>query len=65
LGVTLVIDSDAHKFEALDNQRFGVATARRGWCQAKHILNTLPLAEFLSFLGLEKSPRTKALSGNG
>jgi len=65
LGVTLVIDSDAHKFETLDNQRFGVATARRGWCQAKHILNTLPLAEFLSFLGLEKSLRTKALSSHG
>ena len=65
LGVALVIDSDAHKLETLDNQMFGVATARRGWCQATHILNALPLAEFLSFLGLEKLQRTKAFTSHG
>ena len=46
LGVPLVIDSDAHTVEGLDNQRYGVAIARRGWCEPRHILNTLPLAEF-------------------
>ncbi|MBI4282458.1 MAG: DNA polymerase/3'-5' exonuclease PolX [Chloroflexi bacterium] len=50
LGVPLVISTDAHATEHLDNMRFGVATARRGWCQAGDILNTRPLGEFLPLL---------------
>jgi DNA polymerase (family 10) len=39
-GVTIVIDSDCHRAEALDRQmRFGIGTARRGWIQASHVLN--------------------------
>jgi DNA polymerase (family 10) len=62
LGVPLVIDSDAHMVETLDNQRYGVAVARRGWCEPEHIVNTLPLAELITFLGLEKSLRTKFIA---
>jgi DNA polymerase (family 10) len=50
MGVKLVINTDSHKPEHLDFMRFGTGTARRGWCQAHHILNTLPLNEFLTFL---------------
>jgi DNA polymerase (family 10) len=40
-GVTLTIDSDCHRAEALERQmRFGLGTARRGWVQASHVLNT-------------------------
>jgi DNA polymerase (family 10) len=40
-GVTLTIDSDCHRAEALERQmRFGIGTARRGWVQASHVLNT-------------------------
>ena len=40
-GVTIAIDSDCHRAEALERQmRFGVATARRGWVQPAHVLNT-------------------------
>lgn len=39
-GVTIAIDSDCHRAEALDRQmRFGIGTARRGWIQASHVLN--------------------------
>ena len=62
LGVALVINSDAHTVETLDNQRYGVAVARRGWCEASHILNTLPASEFMSYLSLEKSQRSKSYS---
>jgi DNA polymerase (family 10) len=47
LGVTLVIDSDAHNVNGFDVLRFGVATARRGWATAAHILNTRPLEDVL------------------
>ena len=49
LGVPLVIDSDSHATEQFDNLRLGVAVARRGWCEAGHILNTRPLAELMGF----------------
>ncbi len=40
-GVTLTIDSDCHRAEALERQmRFGIGTARRGWVQPSHVLNT-------------------------
>ena len=50
LGVPLIIGTDAHTVESLDDMRFGVAVARRGWCGSRHIVNTLPLQELLSFL---------------
>ena len=45
-GVMVSIDSDCHRAEWLDRQMtFGVATARRGWAEPAHVLNTRPLAE--------------------
>ncbi|MBM2826354.1 MAG: polymerase/3'-5' exonuclease PolX, partial [Dehalococcoidia bacterium] len=52
LGVTLVISTDAHRVEHLDYMHFGVGIARRGWCEARHILNSRPLAEVEAFLGI-------------
>ena len=65
LGVPLVISSDAHDAESLDNQRCGVAVARRAWCQPKHVLNTLPLDSFIQYLALDKPDRPKFLSEHG
>lgn len=62
LGVILVINTDAHTVESLDNTRYGVAVAQRGWCEAKHILNSMPVKDFLDFLKLDKSKRTKAFA---
>lgn len=49
-GVKLVISTDAHRVEELDYMRYGVDQARRGWCEARHVLNTLPLAGLRSVL---------------
>ncbi|HEX5224010.1 MAG TPA: DNA polymerase/3'-5' exonuclease PolX [Solirubrobacteraceae bacterium] len=46
-GVTLVIDSDAHRIATLANMRWGIATARRAWLGPGDVANTLPLAELL------------------
>ena len=51
LGAPLVISTDSHALEHMDNMRFGVAVARRGWCRANDIVNTRTASEFLSFLG--------------
>ncbi len=39
-GVTIVIDSDAHKTETLANMRWGIATAKRAWLTKKDVANT-------------------------
>ncbi len=44
-GVRLLIDSDAHRTGTLENMRWGIATARRAWLSAGHVLNTLPWPE--------------------
>ncbi len=44
-GVLIVIDSDAHGPETLENQRWGIATARRAWLTAADVANTRPWAE--------------------
>jgi DNA polymerase (family 10) len=44
-GVRIVIDSDAHRPETLQNMRWGVLTARRGWLTKADVANTRPWAE--------------------
>jgi DNA polymerase (family 10) len=50
LGLMMVISTDSHSSEHLGLMRFGVGVARRGWCEAKDILNTRPLAGLLKYL---------------
>ena len=47
LGIKLIINTDAHSLEDLDNMQYGVDVARRGWCTKDDIVNTNPLAQFL------------------
>ncbi len=54
-GVTLTIDSDCHRVDALGRQmRFGVGTARRGWVESGDVLNTRPLAEVRAFIAAKR-----------
>jgi DNA polymerase (family 10) len=39
-GVSILIDSDAHRTTTLANMRWGVATARRAWLEAADVVNT-------------------------
>ena len=45
-GVKLIINSDAHAVDQMENIKFGVAVARRGWATKKDIINTLPWTDF-------------------
>jgi DNA polymerase (family X) len=49
LGLKLVICTDSHRVGHLELIRFGVGVARRGWCEAGHILNTRSLSEVEAF----------------
>ncbi len=40
MGVLLAINTDAHRIEHLDLMPFGVINARRGWVEARHVVNT-------------------------
>ena len=62
MGVPLVVNTDAHTFESLDNMQHGVANARRGWCEARHILNTLSTEDFMEYLKTPKPERTRMFS---
>jgi DNA polymerase (family 10) len=41
-----VISVDAHSVGALNNVKYGVAMARRGWVRKSEVLNTLSLSGF-------------------
>ena len=45
--IKFVISVDAHSMGALNNLKFGVAMARRGWVTKREVLNTLPPASFM------------------
>ncbi len=40
MGVKFVVDTDAHATHQMDNMFYGISVARRGWCEAKDIINT-------------------------
>jgi DNA polymerase (family 10) len=63
LGVPLIINTDSHATEEPEAMRFGVSIARRGWCEAHHILNTMPLERFQAFLSTPKPQRMRVFAG--
>jgi DNA polymerase (family 10) len=50
LGIPLSINTDAHSPGELDLMHFGIATARRGWVEAKHVINTWDPDRLLEWL---------------
>jgi DNA polymerase (family X) len=49
-GVLLSTNSDAHSTDQLGHMRYAVGMARRGWLEAKDVLNTKTLDELLEWL---------------
>ncbi len=46
-GCKIVVDTDAHSTEELDQMRYGITQLRRAWLSPADILNTEPTAEAL------------------
>jgi DNA polymerase (family X) len=49
-GVKFAIDTDAHSFGDLENMKYGVGTAQRGWLTSADVINTWPLDKLREFL---------------
>ena len=55
-GATVAIDSDCHRADMLARQmQLGVITARRGWVEARHVLNTRPIADVRAFIARKRA----------
>ena len=62
LGCMFSIDPDAHDTGEIDNMRWGVVIARKGWIPKERVLNCLEAASFAAFL---KSRKQAALPKTG
>jgi DNA polymerase (family X) len=49
-GATIVLNTDAHGIDTLDNMQYAVATARRAWLTKADVANTRPWAQFKKLL---------------
>jgi DNA polymerase (family 10) len=56
-GVTLTISSDAHQPSELDNLRFGIATAQRGWACTADVLNCRDVDGLRDFVTRKRAGR--------
>lgn len=50
LGVPVVVSTDAHGPDGLEDMRFGVDQARRGWLEPADVLNARPRKDFEAWL---------------
>jgi DNA polymerase (family 10) len=50
MGLKVVINSDAHSIDGLNNMTFGIQQARRGWLEAEDVINIQSLENFRKLL---------------
>lgn len=51
-GVKFIINTDAHLVNQMDNMRFGVSVARRGWATKKEVVNSWPWTDFAKWFNI-------------
>lgn len=56
-GIKIPVNSDAHSLAGLNNLRYGIGIARKGWLRASDVLNTMEAEEIVQFF---KARRKKA-----
>jgi DNA polymerase (family X) len=57
-GAMVAIDSDCHRAEWLDRQMaLGLVMARRGWVEARHVINARPLDEVRALIAAKRASR--------
>ena len=54
-GIKIPIDPDAHVISGLDDMRFGIGIARKGWLRTSDVLNTMTTDDLLDFFGSRRS----------
>ena len=53
-GAHLVISTDAHTIGELDQMRWGVLNAQRGWVDKSRVVNTWPVDRFLAWVAAKR-----------
>jgi len=53
-GVKIALGTDSHSAEAMENIRYGLAMARRGWCEKDDILNTMDYNRVIKWIKLSE-----------
>jgi DNA polymerase (family 10) len=48
-GIKIPIGPDAHSLAGIDNMRYGIGVARKGWLRANDVLNTLEVQDVVQF----------------
>jgi DNA polymerase (family X) len=48
-GIKIPINPDAHTLAGIDDMRYGIGIARKGWLRAADVLNTLASEALLAF----------------
>ena len=55
-GATVAIDSDCHRSDMLGRQmNLGILTARRGWVEPRHVLNTRPFLDVHALIAAKRA----------
>lgn len=49
MGIYMVINSDAHNLHQIEWLEYGINVARRGWLEAKNVINTFKLKDLMKF----------------
>jgi len=56
-GIKIPIDPDAHTLDGLDDMRYGINIARKGWLSANDVLNTMKTEALLKFFQEQRTVR--------
>jgi DNA polymerase (family 10) len=54
-GIKIPIDPDAHIISGLDDMRYGIGIARKGWLRASDVLNTMSTDALLEFFSIRRN----------
>lgn len=52
-GVKFVISTDSHELSQMENIKFGIAVARRGWLESKEVINTWDLKKVKNYFKID------------
>jgi DNA polymerase (family 10) len=63
LGVLVAVSTDTHMLDHLGWMELGVATARRGWTETRHVVNTWPAQKLLAWLRAERAAPARGAHG--
>ncbi len=59
-GIKIPIDPDAHTLAGIDDMRYGIGIARKGWLRAVDVLNTMETTDVLSFFRKRRSQQGRS-----